>query len=136
MAKVTYNVIVDLLTGALDSKKAGQMTGQRLVSRRPKNGSDEHQLYFMKIHEGKWSEGAEKNREVMKAAMRKAHAIEKAAMKPDACTAEMVAEATRWQSEYANYRAGLKEGEKGYASLYTYAYTQIYKQLKAEAKGE
>lgn len=31
----------------------------------------------------------------------------------------------------ASCRAGLKEGEKGYGSLYTYTYVQIYREMKA-----
>ena len=130
MAKVSYNVVVDLLTGALDSKKAGQMTGHRLVSRRPRKAGGDHQMYFMKIHEGEWAEGAVKNREKTSAAMRKAHAIENAAKNPAKYPAELVAEATKWQEEYDTYRAGLKPGEPGYGSLYSFAYAQIYRKMK------
>ena len=130
MAKAKYHVVVDEMRGALDSKKYAQTHGMRLVSRY-RNGKDgEHQVYFMQVHEGAWSEGATKNRELIKAAQQRAHAIDKAARKPEECAPELVAEAEEWKARYAAYRAGLKDGEKGYASLYTYTYVQIYREMK------
>ena len=130
MAKATYNIAIDKLSGALDSKQYGLTHGYRLVSRHVKKDDDEHQVYFMKMHEGEWSEGATKNRELIKAAQKRAHAIDKAARKPEECDPELVAEAAQWKERFEVYRAGLKEGEKGYGSLYTYAYVQIYREMK------
>lgn len=36
----------------------------------------------------------------------------------------------QWKERFEAYRAGLKEGEKGYGSLYTYTYVQIYREMK------
>jgi hypothetical protein len=89
----------------------------------------------MQKHEGAWSEGATRNRELIKAAQKRAHAIEKAARKPEECTPEAVAEAKEWQERFEAYRAELKEGEKGYGSLYTYVYVQIYREMKGVTPG-
>ena len=130
MGKVKYHVVIDKLTGALDSKQYGESHGMRLVSRYRKGSGNEHQIYFMRKHEGAWSEGATRNRELIKAAQKCAHAIDKAARKPEECTAEAVAEAKEWQERFQAYRAGIKEGERGYGSLYTYVYVQIYREMK------
>ena len=130
MAKAKYHVVVETIRGALDSKKYAQPHGMRMVSRY-RNGEDgEHQVYFMQIHEGPWSEGATKNRELIKAAQKRAHAIDKATRKPEECDPELVTEAAQWKERFEAYRAGLKEGEKGYGSLYTYTYVQIYREMK------
>lgn len=134
MGKVIYHVAIDKLRGALDSKKYAQSHGMRLVSRYRDGKDDEHQVYFMQLHEGAWSEGATKNRELIKAAQKRAHAIEKAARKPEECSEEMIAEAKEWKARFEAYRAGLKEGEKGYGSLYTYTYVHLYKEMRK--KGE
>ena len=133
MAKAKYNIIVDEIKGALDSKKYAQTHGMMLVSRHLKGSGEEHQMYFMRMHEGAWSEGATRNRELIKAAQKKAHAIDRAARRPDECPLELVAEAQQWQERFSSYRASLKEGEKGYATLYTYTYVQLYRQLKEDA---
>jgi len=133
MGKVKYHDIVEQLTGALDSKKYSESHGMRLVSRHRKGSGEEHQIYFMQKHEGAWSEGATRNRELIKAAQKRAHAIEKAARKPEECSPEAVAEAREWQERFQAYRAGLKEGEKGYGSLYTYVYVQMYREIKVES---
>ncbi|MBR1878953.1 MAG: hypothetical protein IJ814_08145 [Paludibacteraceae bacterium] len=130
MGKVKYHMIVEELRGALDSKNYGEIHGMRMVSRHRKGSGQEHQIYFMRKHEGSWSEGATQNRELIKSAQKRAHAIEKAFRKPTECSAEAVAEAKEWQRRFESYRAGLKEGEKGYGSLYTYVYVQIYRELR------
>jgi hypothetical protein len=130
MGKVIYHVAIDKLTGALDSKKYAQSHGMRLVSRHREGKGEEHQVYFMQLHEGPWSEGATKNRELIKAAQKLAHAIDKAARKPEECSVEIVEEAKEWKARFEAYRAGLKEGERGYGSLYTYTYVNIYKEMR------
>ena len=130
MAKVKYHVIVDELRGALDSKKYAQTHGMRMVSRHPKGGGEEHQVYLMRIHQGPWSEGATKNREIIKAAQKRAHALDKAARKPEECSPELVAEAAQWKERFEDYRSNLKEGEKGYGKLFTYIYVHIYREMK------
>ena len=131
MGKVKYHVVIDKLTGALDSKKYGESHGMRLVSRYRKGSGNEHQIYFMRKHEGAWSEGATQNRELIKAAQKRAHAIDKAVRHPEECTPEQVAEAVEWQEQFRTYREGLKEGERGYGSLYTYVYVRIYREMKS-----
>ena len=129
MTKAKYNVAIDYLRGALDSRRTGQATRERLVSRY-RNGEN-HQVYPMKMHEGPWSEGATANRELMKSAQCEAHAIERAAKHPEGASAELIAKAAMWQQRFAEYKATKNPGEKQFATLYTYTYTHLYRELKA-----
>ena len=54
---------------------------------------------------------------------------------PEAVTVAVVqadgkTDGAQWKERFEAYRAGLKEGEKGYGSLYTYTYVQIYREMK------
>lgn len=129
MSKVKYNVAIDTWRGALDTRKTGQAKRERLVSRLRK-GSDGHQIYPMQMHEGPWSEGATRNRELMKTAQREAHAIERAAKHPEQASAELLAKASMWQTRFDEYKSTKKPGDRQYATLYTYTYVHLYRELK------
>ena len=132
MSKVKYNVAIDTWRGALDTRKTGQAKRERLVSRLRK-GSDGHQIYPMQMHEGPWSEGATRNRELMKTAQREAHAIERAAKHPELATPEYLTLAAEWQKRFAEYKSTKKPEDKQFATLYTYTYSHLYRELKVGA---
>ena len=131
MSKVKYNIAIDTWRGALDTRKTGQAKRERLVSRLRK-GSDGHQIYPMQMHEGPWSEGATRNRELMKTAQREAHTIERAAKHPEQASAEYLAKAAMWQDRFAEYKSTKQPGDKQYATLYTYTYAHLYRELKVD----
>jgi len=130
MSKVTYNIAIDTWRGPLDSRKTGQAKRERLVSRYRKGSGDNHQVYPMKMHEGPWSEGATKNRELMKTAQREAHAIERAAKHPELASAEYLTLAAEWQKRFAEYKSTKRPGDRQFATLYTYTYSHLYRELK------
>lgn len=131
MSKVKYNAAIDTWRGSLDSHRTGQAKRERLVSRLRK-GSDGHQIYPMQMHEGPWSEGATRNRELMKTAQREAHTIERAAKHPEQASAEYLAKAAMWQDRFAEYKSTKQPGDKQYATLYTYTYAHLYRELKVD----
>lgn len=130
MSKVTYNIAIDTWRGPLDSRKTGQAKRERLVSRYRKGSGENHQVYPMKMHEGPWSEGATKNRELMKTAQREAHAIERAAKHPELASAEYLTLAAEWQKRFAEYKSTKRPGDRQFATLYTYTYSHLYRELK------
>ena len=85
MARVTFIDLIDTVRGALDSPKEGQKNRARLVCKwhdrgekwHDKDGSKIHLMYTYHFHEGPWSDGATRNREMIKAAQRMAHDIER-----------------------------------------------------------
>lgn len=130
MSKVTYNVAINTWRGPLDSRKTGQAKRERLVSRYRKGSGENHQVYPMKMHEGPWSEGATRNRELMKNAQREAHAIERAAKHPELATPEYLTLAAEWQKRFAEYKSTKRPGDRQFATLYTYTYSHLYRELK------
>ena len=127
MAQVTFTDGFESVWGAIDSAKEGQENRRRLVVRRhdygeeknyDANGNKWHELFYYHMHEGAWSDGATRNRAMIKAAQRTAHDIEK--------DPEMRAE---WEEKYAAYRAALKPGEKGY-HFYNFVFVTIYRAAK------
>ena len=75
MAQVLYVDGIQTVRGALDSVKDGQAQRARWISRLrwqgeksiAPDGSIWHEFYRMHMHEGAWSEGATRNREMIKA---------------------------------------------------------------------
>ena len=128
MAKVTFSDGIASMWGAIDNAKEGQKNRRRLVVRRhdygeksyDKDGSRWHELYYYHFHEGKWSDAATKNREMIKAAQRTAHDIER--------DPELRKE---WEIRYAEYKRRLKPGESGY-HFYNYVFVTIYKTARHE----
>ena len=122
---------IDELHGAIDSVKEGKENGYRLVVRRHDYGEDKnydqdghkwHELYYYHFHEGAWSEGATRNREIIKAAQRAAHAIERdAELRP------------LWEAAYAEYKASLPPEQKAY-HFYNFVYVTIYRDMRERAK--
>ena len=129
MAQVTFTDGIKTLWGAIDNAKEGQKNRRRLVVRRhnygegknyDEDGSKWHQIFYYHMHEGAWSDAATKNREIIKAAQRTAHDIER--------DPELRKE---WEAKYAEYRRSLKPGESGY-HFYNYVFVTIYKSIRHE----
>ena len=132
---------IDELHGAIDSVKEGKAKRARLVCRwRPQgpqsyapDGSKLHELFYMRFHEGEWSEGATRNREMIKAAQRMAHDIERVCYHPEEFGEEDIAQAKIWQEKYAEYLETIPKGSKQYKHFYGWMYTEIYRGLRHEA---
>ena len=126
MAKVTFVNGITTLYGAIDSVKDGQMNRMRLVVRRhdygeeknyDQDGSKIHELYYYHMHEGAWSEGATRNREIIKAAQRAAHAVERdAELRP------------LWEAAYEEYKASLPPEKPAY-HFYNFVYVTILRDM-------
>ena len=133
MARCTFVDGIVSVWGALDSAKDGKENGCRLVARRhdygegknfDEDGNKWHELFYYHFHEGAWSEGATRNREMIKAAQRTAHDIES---KP-----ELAQEREEWVARYAAYRATIPEGSKRYYHFYQFVYVTIYREMRKE----
>ena len=133
MARCTFITGIETVFGAIDSVKEGKQNGYRVVVRRhdygdgknyDQNGHKWHELFFYHLHEGAWSDGATKNRELIKAAQRTAHDIES---KP-----ELAQEREEWIARYAVYRASIPEGSKRYYHFYNFVYVTIYREMREE----
>ena len=130
MSKVKLNAALEAYHGAIDTYQEGQNKRGRTIARLA-NGWKQ-QIYTMKMHEGPWSEGATYNRSLFKAAMKEAHAIDKAAKHPELATPEYIEKAAEWQKLFAEYKATKNPGESQYATLYSFTYAHLYSQLKAD----
>ena len=133
MARCTFITGIDSVWGAIDSVKEGNENGYRLVVRRHDYGEEKnydaegrkwHELYFYHLHEGEWSDGATRNREMIKAAQRTAHDIES---KP-----ELEQEREEWIARYAAYRATIPTGSTKYYHFYQFVYVTIYRAMRKE----
>ena len=132
MAQVTFVKAIDSLWGAIDCVKQGQANRMRLVVRRhdygeeknfDENGHKWHELYYYRMHEGAWSEGATRNREIIKAAQKAAHAIERdAELRP------------LWEAAYADYRASIPQDCKKNYHFYNFVYVAILRDMYEQAK--
>ena len=121
---------VDMLMGAMDYEKEGQKYRKRIVVRpsRFRDGLFELYTYHFPKH---WSAACVENREIIKEAQRRAHALEKD------CTAEGLEWRIRFLMHYFRvFKGGGKpeEGFKAYSRFYQYTYVAIYRQLKAAAQ--
>ena len=127
MAFTTISNGITSLWGAIDSVKDGQMNRRRLVVRRheygeemnyDKDGHKIHELYYSRMHEGAWSEGATKNREIIKAAQKAAHAVERdSELRP------------QWEAAYEVYKASLPPDQTAY-HFYNFVYVTIYRDMR------
>lgn len=139
MAIVKFINGIDTIRGALDSVKEGQAKRARLVCKWhnwgekwiDKDGSKIHLVYTYHFHEGPWSEGATKNREMIKAAQRMAHDIERVCNHPEEFGEEDIEQARIWQDQYAAYMATIPAGCTKHYKFYGWMYTQIYHGLRA-----
>jgi len=141
MAQVTYADGITTVRGALDAVKDGQANRTRLISRLrwqgeksiAPDGSIWHELYFMHMHEGAWSDRATRNREMIKAAQRMAHDIERVCYHPEEYGEEDKEQAEIWQQKYAEYRATIPKGSTNYKHFYGWMFTEIYRGIRREA---
>ncbi len=140
MAQVTFVDAIDIVRGALDSVKEGQRKRARLVCKWhywgekwiAEDGSKIHLLYTYHFHEGEWAEGATRNREMIKAAQRMAHDIERVCYHPEEYGEEDREQAQIWQQKYAEYRATFPPDSKCYKHFYGWMYTEIYRGMRKE----
>ena len=121
---------VDGLLGAMDEVKEGQKYKKRIVVRpsRFRVGLFELYTYHFPKH---WSEACVANRELIKEAQRRAHALEKD------CGPEGLEWRIRFFEHYYRvFKGGEKpaEGMKAYSRFYQYVYVAIYRELQAEVK--
>ena len=98
------------------------------------DGSIWHEFYRMHMHDGAWSEGATRNREMIKAAQRMAHDIERVCYHPEEYGEEDKEQAEIWQQKYAEYRATFAPGSKDYKHFYGWMFTEIYRGMRREAE--
>lgn len=121
---------IDMLWGAMDYEKEGQKYKKRIVVRPARFRDGLFELYTYHFPK-KWSEACVANREMIKAAQRRAHALEK----------DYSPEGLEWrirffQHYFRVFKCGGKpeEGFKAYSRFYQYTYVAIYRQLKEEAQ--
>lgn len=121
---------VDCLWGAMDEEKEGRKYKKRIVVRRSRyrDGLFELYTYHFPKH---WSAASVANRELIKEAQRRAHALEK----------DFTPEGLEWRIRFFEhyfrvFKGGGKpeEGMKAYSRFYQYTYVAIYRELQAEAK--
>ncbi|MBQ9603377.1 MAG: hypothetical protein IJR42_06200 [Paludibacteraceae bacterium] len=118
------------VVGAMDEEKEGRKYKKRIVVRpaRYRDGLFELYTYHFPKH---WSAACVENRELIKEAQRRAHALEKD------CTPEGLEWRIRFLMHYFRvFKGGGKpeEGMKAYSRFYQYTYVAIYRQLKAAQK--
>ena len=124
------NLGIDMLWGAMDLEQEGQKYKKRIVVRPARFRDGLFELYTYHFPK-KWSEACMANREMIKAAQRRAHALEK----------DYSPEGLEWrirffQHYFRVFKCGGKpeEGFKAYSRFYQYTYVAIYRQLKEEAQ--
>ena len=132
MAQIAFADGIESVHGAIDSVKEGKKNGYRVVVRRHEydeernydpQGHKIHELYYYHFHGGAWSEGATRNREIIKAAQRAAHDIEHdSELRP------------LWEEAYAAYRATIPEGSKKYYHFYNFVYVTILRDMYRREK--
>ena len=119
---------VDFFYGAMNMVKEGRKYHKHIIVRRvPRNGARFLQLYTYHFPKT-WSAACVANRELIKEAQRRAHALE------HACTREALEWQLRFFFHYFRvFRCGEQPepGMKRYSRFYQYTYVAIYRQLKA-----
>ena len=125
MSKVTYMAPVEEVRGKLCMNRGN---GSVMVTRRKcygktKNGTPRlgpKEMYTYHLHKGKWSAGAEANRELFKVAQQQA-------------TAEMKdpERLAHWQRLFEEQLDKPKRGEKQYVKLPCYIAAQLLLKMKA-----
>ena len=141
MARVTFVDGIDTVRGALDEVKEGQANRVRLVCKWhywgekwiDEDGSKVHLVYTYHFHEGAWSEGATRNRAMIKTAQRTAHDIERVCYHPEEYDEEDREQAEIWKWKYAEYRATFSPDRKDYKHFYNWMFTEIYRGMRREA---
>jgi len=124
------DVGVDAFWGAMDAEKDGRKYKKRIIVRpaRFRDGLFELYTYHFPKH---WSEACVANRELIKEAQRRAHALEK----------DNSPEGMEWRIRFFKhyfrvFKGGEKpeEGMKAYSRFYQYVYVAIYRELKNKVK--
>ena len=126
------DVGVDALWGAMDAEKDGRKCKKRIVVRPSRFRDGLFELYTYHFPK-EWSAGCVANRELIKEAQRRAHALEK----------DFGPVGMEWRIRFmAHYfrvfKGGEKpeEGMKAYSRFYQYVYVAIYRELKEAVKKE
>ena len=140
MARVTFVDGIRTVRGALDSVKDGQARRARLVCKLhywgekwiDEDGSRVHLVYTYHFHDGPWAEGATRNREMIKAAQRMAHDIERVCKHPEEFGEEDIEQAKIWQQKYAEYRASIPANSEKYYHFYNWMFTEIYRGMRGD----
>lgn len=121
---------VDYIWGAMDEEKEGRKYKKRIVVRPSRFRDGLMELYTYHFPK-QWSEASVANREMIKEAQRRAHALEK----------DFTPEGLEWRIRFFEhyfrvFKGGGKpeEGMKAYSRFYQYTYVAIYRELQAEAK--
>ena len=130
------DVGVNALWGAMDMEKEGRKYKKRIVVRpaRFRDGLFELYTYHFPKH---WSEACVANRELIKEAQRRAHALEK-----DFGPVGLEWRVRFFKHYFRVFKGGEKpeEGMKAYSRFYQYVYVAIYRELKEgerrKARGE
>ena len=125
MSKVTYMAPVEEVRGKLCMNRGNDsiIVTRRKCYGKTKNGTPRmgpKEMYVYRKHQGKWSAGAEANRELFKVAQQQA-------------TAEMnnPERLAHWQAMFEEQLDKPKRGEKQYVKLPCYIAAQLLKKLKA-----
>ena len=125
MSKVTYMAPVEEVRGKLCMNHGNDsvIVTRRKCYGKTKNGTPRmgpKEMYVYRKHQGKWSAGAEANRELFKVAQQQA-------------TAEMnnPERLAHWQAMFEEQLDKPKRGEKQYVKLPCYIAAQLLKKLKA-----
>ena len=125
MSKVTYMAPVEEVRGKLCMNRGNDsvIVTRRKCYGKTKNGTPRmgpKEMYVYRKHQGKWSAGAEANRELFKVAQQQA-------------TAEMnnPERLAHWQAMFEEQLDKPKRGGKQYVKLPCYIAAQLLKKLKA-----
>lgn len=126
MKKITMDSPVAHTSGSLDSRIENN---RKSVTRYARIGEDQHgkpiykqEMYMYHLHEGKWSKGAQLNRQLFQQAQRQA----RAELKDEARHAY-------WQDQFATYRRNYRQGDKLYVTLLGYVVFRIHSDLKSSS---
>lgn len=121
---------IDMLWGAMDEEKEGRKYKKRIIVRQARYRDGLFELYtyhFPKV----WSAGCVANRELIKEAQRRAHALEK-----DYSFVGIEWRIRFFRHYFRVFKGGEKpeEGMKAYSRFYQYTYVAIYRELLEERK--
>lgn len=118
------------IRGALDLVRIGQQRRKRIIVRPSRRYPGLHELYTYHFPT-KWSAGCVANRELIKEAQRRAHALEH----------DFSSEGLEWRIRFFSHYfkvvkggAAPAPGMKAYSRFYQFAYVTIYRALKSAAQ--
>ena len=122
---------IKIYYGTMNSHKEGQRYNKHIIVRRvPRCGGNLYQLYTYHFPTH-WSDACIENRELIKLAQRKAHALEH----------DYSPEALEWRLRFFTHyfrvvRGGAEPepGMKRYSRFYQYTYVALYRELQAARK--